>query len=247
MTNPVTEAQNLSTAIESIAQLAELYEAYAPDLRIIHKEQIRLRDSRPAMNQGLDDIEAEITYLRLREHRPDSVVEIGRGNDWAASWILRALRDNGTGTLHSLGRAGRDPGAIPAELACRRRFAPGRVRRSLAALPDPIEYLFVDAYRAARSADRHLPRLVASLRPGTPVSVGGVFGRSWSLPWSESKAVLSWLGRRGVGYFTAAAAARPSALPELRRIRRDLGLDGGIHCGESNPMVFFTVPAGIAA
>jgi hypothetical protein len=49
----------------------------------------------------LDDVEAELTYLALRDHRPHTVMELGTFQGWSTTWILRALRDNGHGRLHS--------------------------------------------------------------------------------------------------------------------------------------------------
>ena len=41
----------------------------------------------------LDDVEAELTYLALREHRPDAVMELGTFQGWSTTWILRALAE----------------------------------------------------------------------------------------------------------------------------------------------------------
>ena len=49
----------------------------------------------------LDDIEAEVTYLLIRESRPSTVVEISPSGGWSTSWILQALKDNDYGTLYS--------------------------------------------------------------------------------------------------------------------------------------------------
>src|SRR5262249_18744572 len=45
----------------------------------------------PRLMPALDDIEAEITYLLLRETRPCHVVEISPRGGWSTSWILAAL------------------------------------------------------------------------------------------------------------------------------------------------------------
>ncbi|MGH8882091.1 MAG: class I SAM-dependent methyltransferase [Stackebrandtia sp.] len=241
MTTSLTRAQNLSATIESIAQLTELYETYADDLRIVRKEQRQLRDDRPDMKRQLDDIEAEITYLRLRDRRPDHVVEIGCLHGWSTSWILRALRDNGSGTLHSYDLVEHARDRVPAGLADGRwQFVAGDVRQHTELLPDTVDYLFIDAAHTAPFARWYLSKLVAALPAGTPVSVHDVFHQAWPLPYSEPRTVLSWLRRHRTGFVTAARACRISALPTLQRIRHDLGLTEPVHTGDHNPMIFFT-------
>ncbi|PIE23537.1 MAG: hypothetical protein CSA62_06770 [Planctomycetota bacterium] len=55
------------------------------------------RGWQPAMIAQLDDIAAEVTYLLLRDRRPEVVVEISPCHGWSTCWILSALRDNGGG------------------------------------------------------------------------------------------------------------------------------------------------------
>ena len=78
----------------------------------------------------LDDVEAELTYLALRDHRPDTVMELGTFHGWSTTWILSALRDNGRGHLHSFDRIDNVLRTVPAELAADRwTFVHGRRRR----------------------------------------------------------------------------------------------------------------------
>lgn len=51
------------------------------------------------MRTQLDDVEAERTYLLIRARQPATVVEIGALDGRSTSWLLQALRDNGTGRL----------------------------------------------------------------------------------------------------------------------------------------------------
>jgi hypothetical protein len=71
-----------------------LYRAYVEDLRVA-REAIRERLWQYP-GKSLDDIEGELTYLLIRERRPEVAVEIGAR---ATAWIERALHDNGAGTL----------------------------------------------------------------------------------------------------------------------------------------------------
>src|SRR5262249_24809440 len=82
--------------------IADLYRAYADDLRRGRDAQRELlRQRGKTMRTQLDDLEAELTYLRLRAHRPETVIEIGALHGWSTTWILSALRDNATGHLYS--------------------------------------------------------------------------------------------------------------------------------------------------
>ena len=76
-----------------------LYRKYASDLATVIDEQRGF-----TAPKQLDDIEAELTYLRLRELRPAKVMELGTFHGWSTTWMLRALRDNGTGHLYSYDR-----------------------------------------------------------------------------------------------------------------------------------------------
>ena len=71
-----------------------LYRAYVEDLRVA-REAIRERLWQYT-GKSLDDIEGELTYLLIRERRPEVVAEIGAR---ATAWIERALHDNGAGEL----------------------------------------------------------------------------------------------------------------------------------------------------
>jgi predicted O-methyltransferase YrrM len=219
--------------------VGELYVKYADALREVRAEQRARRAT--GMRAQLDDIEAEITYLLLREYRPDTVVEIGALHGWSSTWILSALRDNGMGHLHSIDLIDQARRTVPADLAADRwRFVHGDVRTNLGRLPSAIDYLFVDAAHSARFARWYLGRLLPAIAPGTPVSVHDVFHHARALPWTEGATVLGWLRRRGIGYFTASAAHAPQTCATLIELRRELDLAEPVHPGRDNPMIFFS-------
>jgi hypothetical protein len=113
--------------------VAGLYDRHIEALRIAVKEQRELRTAFPTMRAQLDDIEAEITYLLLRELRPMKVVEIGALHGWSTTWILRALRDTGHGHLHTVDRVDHSVRQVPPDLSAGRwTFVHGDVRRRLA-------------------------------------------------------------------------------------------------------------------
>jgi hypothetical protein len=217
----LTRAQRLSDIIESLAQLSELYERHATELRAIHRG--RGTAIAGAARAGRDDIQAEINYLRLRQGRPDVVLLLEKPRDVAVEWLRRALCVNGTGTLRT---------ASYRDIDLRYRSHVGDLT---------IDYLVVEA-RHAGTTRRWLTGVLPRLAPGTPISVTGVFGRARMMPGSASVVVLRWLRRHRVGYYTAAAAVQPAGFAAVLRLRAELGLPAPACSAHRDPMIFFTSP-----
>lgn len=72
----------------------------------------------PTLYCQLSDVEAELTYLRIRALKPNRVFELSPFRGWSTFWLLSALRDNGKGTLHSFDivDAATRTGVLPDEL-----------------------------------------------------------------------------------------------------------------------------------
>lgn len=219
----------------------KLYEKYADDLRLAQKEQRALRESDPSMKAQLDDLESEITYLLLREHRPETVVEIGCLHGWSTSWILRALQDNGTGELRSYDIIENATRHVPPDLSSGRwQFVQGDVRERMSRLPADIQYLFIDAAHSGRFAKWYIADLLPRLESDTPVSVHDVFHGARPLPFTEGAVLLDWLRRTDRRYFTVSAAHARAINGRVLRLRAELGLSERVHTGKDNPMLFFT-------
>ena len=90
----------LAVAMYTVTTLIAWYREYAADLRTAREAQRELLAQRP-LRPRLDDLEAEICYLTVRALRPRRVLESAAGHGWATTWLLRALRDNDVGELHS--------------------------------------------------------------------------------------------------------------------------------------------------
>jgi predicted O-methyltransferase YrrM len=224
-----------------VSWLTARYEEYAGELKSAANKQRALLVENPSLRAQLDDIEAEITYLLIREFRPAAVVEIGCLHGWSTSWILRALSDNGGGRLHSFDMNDTVTRMVPPALADGRwTFVGGDVRRHRARLPADIDYLFIDAAHSARFARWYIRNLFPVLAPGTPVSVHDVFHRSRPLPFTEGSVLLNWLRRDDHGYFTASPARARPVYERLRRLRAEIGI-ADIRAGTRNPMLFFTI------
>lgn len=228
-----------------LAHATRLYRTYADDLRVaIDGQRAFLAETRVVPQ--LDDVEAELTYLALRDHRPDAVMELGTFQGWSTTWILRALADNGHGHLHSFDRVDIVLRTVPAALAADRwTFVAGDVAANLAAVPRDVGYLFVDADHGRRFARWYLAHLFPLVAPGTPVSVHDVFHGPRARPWAEGGEVLRWLAAHDTPWFTAARRRGRAALAALNAVRAELGITGAR--GKTvNPMIFFSLPSAAA-
>lgn len=245
-----------------------LYERFADDLRSVREEQRALYErqgyarwqrhlpyrvvrtlARRAgfdperkryMNPMLDDIEAEITYLRLRERRPQTVVEISPFRGWSTTWILRALRDNGGGKLTSFDLVEDASRFVPAELTEGWQLVKGDVREQLSRLDERIDYLFIDADHGRGFAEWYLEQVVPRAVPGGAVSVHDIFhGRAKGRQSGEARVVLDWLGESGIDWFTASRFGPGRIHDQLQAERLRLGLTPAIHTGDHDSMIFF--------
>jgi hypothetical protein len=220
--------------------VAGLYRRYAADLvRVVEERRQAAADCR--CRPGLDGLEAEITYLLLRQLRPEHVVEIGTSRGRTTSWLLSALRDNGGGRLVSFRRA-RRPSVVPDELAADRwTVHVGDVRARIEALPETTDFLLLDAAHTARFGRWYVRTVFPRLASGTPVGVHEVYrGRSaWVR--HEGGVVLDWLAERDVAHFTVAPRRVPQIFAALTDLRRELGVPDAREAG-ANPMIWFEMP-----
>ncbi|MBN9796365.1 class I SAM-dependent methyltransferase [Pseudonocardia sp. UM4_GMWB1] len=190
----------------------------------------------------LDDVEAELTYLLLRHHRPSQVVEVGTYYGWSTTWILSALRDNGSGHLQSFDLVDHVCGTVPEELSTGRwTFHRGDLRETVEKVPADTGYLFVDADHGRRFARWYLEHLFGRIATGTPTSVHDVFHLPRARPFTEGSEVLRHLERSGTGWFTSSRAAAPRNLRALDAVRAELGITG-VRGTSRNPMIFFSMP-----
>ncbi|KAA6214839.1 class I SAM-dependent methyltransferase [Streptomyces albofaciens JCM 4342] len=221
-----------------------LYQKYEKDLRAVRDAQRQfLRDRGKSMKAQLDDYEAEITYLLLRDLRPDVVVEIGTFYGWSTMWILSALRDNEAGHLHSFDIVDNVVRNVPAELSEGRwTFTKGDVREHLGKVPADVDYLFIDADHGARFAHWYIDNLFPAVPPHTPTSVHDVFHGRRPKPFSEGSVIVKWLAENDIDFFTASTAKAPEVVRELAEFKAGLGLDEPVRDSDHNPMIFFTLP-----
>jgi predicted O-methyltransferase YrrM len=225
--------------------IVELYRKYASDLAKVRDQQRTFhQDNADHMTPQLDDHEAEITYLLLREYRPEHVVEIGTFHGWSTTWILSALRDNEMGHLHSYDIVDNVVKNVPAELSEGRwTFEKGDVKANLDKLPEKTDYLFIDAAHGAAFGKWYVENLFPLMPGGIPVSVHDVFHFRYTLPFHEGRVVVRWLNDHSVDYFTASAPKAPQVYRALNELKQELGMGTQVRTGKDNPMIYFNLPA----
>ncbi|MFD9815594.1 class I SAM-dependent methyltransferase [Streptomyces sp. NPDC059080] len=230
--------------VVSVDSLSKLYQKYENDLRAVRDGQRAFLEQRgKSMKAQLDDLEAEITYLLLRDHRPERVVEIGTFYGWSTMWILSALRDNGAGHLYSFDIVDKVVRNVPAELSADRwTFTMGDVRQHPGKIPDDTDYLFIDADHGARFARWYTENLFPAVPAGIPTSVHDVYHGRRPKPLSEGSVVIKWLAEHQVPYFTPSLAKAPEVMEQLTEVKRDLGLAEPVRNSTDNPMIFFRLP-----
>lgn len=251
--------------------LLSLYRKYAADLARVREQQASfylkcgyLPEARPSLGRKLssaakraqsylargavlrpqlDDVEAELTYLLLREFRPQSIVEVSPCGGWSSTWILSAIRDNGVGHLYSFDLVDWSSRNIPAELAQgRRTFIQGPVQDNLSRLPDSIDYLFIDSDHSAQFAQWYIDNLFSRLKRGTPVSVHDVYHTADPSGFdSEGGVVIQWLEDRKINFFTASPAKNRPDYAAIEALKGELRLSSPIHRALNNSMIFFNM------
>lgn len=224
---------------------ATLYRTHRDTLASARKAQRKLLTN--GAKAQLDDIEAELTYLFVRDRAPGTVVELGALHGWSTTWILRALQDGGSdgrpGELHSYDLIDKAARTVPANLAEGHwTFHQGDVRGNLRELPEHIDYLFIDAAHTAAFAHWYIERIFPQIPSGTPVSVHDVFHGKRAKPFSEGRVILTWLLEQGVPFFTASPARSPETHTRLQDLKRDLSLASPVRTPTHNPMIFFRMP-----
>jgi predicted O-methyltransferase YrrM len=227
-----------------LGYICELYREFAGELAAVGKAQREYAESLKAtMTPQLDDLEAEITYLLLRATKPASVMELGTFHGWSTTWILSALRDNGSGHLHSFDIIDNVVRNVPEALAEGRwTFVKGDIKDTLDRVPADTGYLFVDAAHNSRFAHWYLEHLFPRVPAGIPVSVHDVFHFPVTLPLHEGKVVVRWLDEKGVPFFTPSRAKARADYNALNSLRDELGLAPVRGAGD-NPMIYFTMPS----
>ncbi|MGW9173866.1 class I SAM-dependent methyltransferase [Streptomyces decoyicus] len=228
----------------TVEHISSLYAKYQDDLRVVRDAQRKfLKDRGKLMKAQLDDYEAEMTYLLLRDLRPEIVVEVGTFYGWSTMWILSALRDNGSGHLHSFDIVDNVVRNVPSELSADRwTFTKGDIQQHPEKVPAETDYLFIDADHGSRFAHWYIENLFPAVPPRTPTSVHDVFHGRRPKPFSEGSVIVKWLAEQNIEFFTPSTAKAPQVTEQLAAVKKELGLDEPVRNSDHNPMIFFTLP-----
>jgi predicted O-methyltransferase YrrM len=230
---------------EDLEFTLQLYETYHSELREVKKKQQEFyaRKDKIGLVPQLGDLEAEITYLRIRQCKPASVVEISPASGWSTSWILHALKDNGAGTLYSYDLVDDSVRTVPKELSDDRwKFFIGDVIENAHLIPKEIDYLFIDSDHSEAFAHLYIKHLFPKMLPGTKVSVHDILKLSHEPGWGEESLILcSWLGEKKIPCSTASRALKDKGYDKIMAIRKKLKLDFTIHPPDYNSMIFFSL------
>lgn len=220
---------------------------------ILRESQNRLFGTGRYMNPAFDDLDCEVTYLLIREARPQVVVEVSPAGGWSTSWLLHGVNDNATGSVFSYDLRDDATKLLPESLdRSRWHFTRGDVRQQAKTFPERIDYLFLDSLHTESFAHWYIENLFPRVRPGGVVSIDDVFPivnpiamfvrKSDRNPREgEPEVLLRWLSEHRQSFFTAAPRVAPSAFEALNTLRARLSLGPQIHESTANPAVFFMV------
>ena len=207
---------------------------------IIEKFEERYKKIR--MKPQLCDIEAELSYLLIREFKPESIVEIAPCGGWSSTWLLNALKDNGFGNLYSYDLIDLATKIVPSDLSKERwTFIQGDITENLNKLPSKIDYLFLDADHTADFARWYICKLFPMLNPGVPVSIHDVFYREHPPSGFEGGVVVGWLQKNQINYFSAAPEKDEDLFYKINAVKKRLNFEIPIHFPQVNSMLFFLI------
>jgi hypothetical protein len=210
---------------KNLGDLNSYYEKYGRDLVKVRETIQKWSANHDCLT---DDIEIEISYLRIRASKPKVVWEVSPHTGCSTMVILSALIDNGGGILHSFDIKDKVTMNIPKDLTKHGwKFYEGDFRTEFyltANIPLP-NYLYIDSFHSKEFADHYTEKLFPKFNRDQRlyVSLHDVYHRAfWSdnsakrdlsiyptwMPCEEGLAVIDWLKDQDhtCGVFTAAAA-----------------------------------------
>ena len=195
----------------------------------------------------LCDIEAEITYLRIRELKPRTVIEFSPCTGWSTLWMLCALRDNKLGKLYSYDLIDDSLKIIPDNLKGRWEFIQGDVKETLRLNEfGSVDYVFIDSDHSVKFANWYIEQIFPYLG-NVPVSIHDIcdsYDPDTNHAFPESHVITKWIGDNKIDYFTASERTNKKIYDEIFRLKCELKINKRICNSHRNSMVFFEEPCG---
>jgi hypothetical protein len=211
-----------------------------------------------------EDIEMEVSYLRLRHVKPDIVWEVSPNDGFSTLFILHALQQNRRGVLFSFDVIDKARNNLPIHLHENWTFVMGDFRSRFHEFPVP-DYLYLDSFHSAEFGLFYREILFPSLKKHTFVSLHDVYNpQFWSdlhnerdmklypawMANEEGLVILDWLAfqdnSEACRVFTFANSRAPheaATLISLRtralKTRQSLTADDVSNSKRYNPTIYF--------
>lgn len=219
---------------DRINYFRELYLKYGEDLK---KYLARQREFFNCYPSNLDDIEAELLYLMIRDEKPETVLEVSSAHGYSTTWILSALKDNNFGTLYSCDTINAEENIL-LELRNRLNFKCNQVENILDTLPKEVDFLLIDSDHRLPFAARLFDTLVPKVRIGCKVLVHDVFAFAHPAH-GEAIHVFKYLNDNNIKCYTPSVCWFNN-LSYIMKIRLEVGIDHTINrtCNRNSMLIF---------
>lgn len=222
----------------------ELYQLYGHDLadtRDFIKSTLRSQvvNGLEPMKTQFDDLESECLYLLARHTKPKNATEISPNHGYSTMWILRAMQENGSGSLTSFDLHDESQEYVPDELKEFWELAVGDVRKKEEEIPPSIDFLLMDSKHTMSFASWYLEHVIHRVIPGSPVVIHDIESRFRHLPFTEAAIVKKTLRAQRIGYMSLSSYTKNGA-DAARKLEayRPQGFDERIAGSNVNPSIF---------
>lgn len=123
--------------------IKSLYIIYSEDLKSF-RDRLKEYHNKNIFNSQLEDIACELTYLCIRDRKPNTIIEISPNYGWSSLVICMAIQDGNLNCNYSsYDILDNSEKLLPNEFKAIRKFVLGDVRNHK--FDESIDYLFMDS------------------------------------------------------------------------------------------------------